>query len=328
MTHRLEYIDSLRGLAMLMVVFGHCTQFSLRMEDNAGCITALFSAVMLPLFFFVSGLFAPPILRISQLKNRGLYILLPTLLMYMLYQWAYFGNWSHAIECFGGEYKWGYWFTLVLVAINLMHCIAAKIVRKKVMVLPTLIFLCIAVLILKQWDLLHNCAFLCRWFSLRLLAEHLPYYIIGMACKQYWGLFHRIINNEWMMALALIIFIILFNTERGGMYKAMVIGTLGCLLTYRICFANQQMLSSATFIGRQLTMIGRYTLPIYLVHYFFFLGMKMPEAGMWLANSTQHWWLTILTCIILTIIITYSSILVARIMESISPAMYKYVLGK
>lgn len=252
----------------------------------------------------------------------------PTLIMYLLYQCAYFGNWSHAIECFGGEYKWGYWFTLVLVAINLMHFIVAKIVRKEVLVLPALIILCIALLILKQWDWSHNGAFLCRWFSLRLLAEYIPYYIIGMACKRYWIFFHRIINKEWMMALALVSFIILFNLDCGGMYKAMVVGALGCILTYRICYANQQLLSSTTFIGRQLIMIGRYTLPIYLVHYFFFLGMKMPEAGIWLANSTQHWWLTTLTCIILTLIITYSSVLTAKLMESISPSMKKYVLGK
>lgn len=62
MTQRLEYIDVLRGVAMLMVIFCHCTQFALGMEENAGCVASVFSAVMLSLFFFVSGIFAPPIL--------------------------------------------------------------------------------------------------------------------------------------------------------------------------------------------------------------------------------------------------------------------------
>ena len=325
---RIEYIDALRGFAMLMVIFCHCTLFALEMEENAGCVVSIFSVVMLPLFFYISGLFALPHLRFSQIKNRGLYILLPTLIMYLLYQRVHFGIYSHAIEYLGEEYKCGYWFTLVLVTINLMHFIVSKIVRKEVLVLPALILLCIALLILKQWDWSHNGAFLCRWFSLRLLAEHLPYYIIGMACKRYWEWFHRIIRNERVMALIFITFILLFNLDRGGMYKAMVIGILGSILAYRICFANQQLLSSATFIGRQLTIIGRYTLPIYLVHYFFFLGINMSEIGTWLASTTHHWLLTTLTCVILTIVITYSSILVAKLMESISPEIKPYVIGK
>ena len=60
--NRLEYLDSLRGLVMLMVVFSHtCVNFCLDCKDGL-LISQIFAILMLPGFFFTSGWFTRIIL--------------------------------------------------------------------------------------------------------------------------------------------------------------------------------------------------------------------------------------------------------------------------
>lgn len=57
MNKRLTYLDSFRGIVMLMVVFCHtCGDFCLDCKGSVW-LGRIFSIVMLPGFFFVSGWF-------------------------------------------------------------------------------------------------------------------------------------------------------------------------------------------------------------------------------------------------------------------------------
>ena len=57
MNKRSEYLDCLRGIVMLMVVFSHtCGEFCLNCKDFFW-LNRIFSIVMLPGFFFISGWF-------------------------------------------------------------------------------------------------------------------------------------------------------------------------------------------------------------------------------------------------------------------------------
>lgn len=58
MQKRLEYIDSLRGLAILLVVFMHVPQYGLG-SAAGGYYMMLARMLAVPLFFFISGLFVP-----------------------------------------------------------------------------------------------------------------------------------------------------------------------------------------------------------------------------------------------------------------------------
>lgn len=48
-------------------------------------------------------------------------MLLPTLFMFLLYVFFYWGNMSQLGYCALGEYKWGYWFTFALFLMNCLH---------------------------------------------------------------------------------------------------------------------------------------------------------------------------------------------------------------
>ncbi len=65
MKQRLAYIDCMRGIAMLMVVFCHVEGYSLSIQEK-GFIASAISIPMLSNFFFISGLFTPPCCLISS----------------------------------------------------------------------------------------------------------------------------------------------------------------------------------------------------------------------------------------------------------------------
>lgn len=59
MNQRLEYIDCMRGIAMLMVVYCHVEGFCFNLK-RPEIIASAISVPMLSNFFFISGLFTPP----------------------------------------------------------------------------------------------------------------------------------------------------------------------------------------------------------------------------------------------------------------------------
>ena len=67
MNKRLEYLDCMRGIVMLMVIFCHTNQFSL--VNDPFWISNIFSSIMLHGFFFISGWFTQFNLREGGIKK-------------------------------------------------------------------------------------------------------------------------------------------------------------------------------------------------------------------------------------------------------------------
>ena len=77
--NRLEYLDCLRGLVMLMVVFSHtCGNFCLDCKDGFW-IGQIFAILMLPGFFFTSGWFTRISLSGGAIFKRLKLMLVPTM---------------------------------------------------------------------------------------------------------------------------------------------------------------------------------------------------------------------------------------------------------
>lgn len=258
-------------------------------------------------------------------------MLLPTALMFLIYVFLFWGNIEKLGYCAFGEYKFGYWFTFALFLMNVLHwgvsvCLKKVEKHKDMAMFVSMGFLAAVLIVLKTWDWNQNHALLANWFSIRLISMYFPFYLLGMLCRYKVEVFHHLMSNEYVMAALMLAFSVGLLHENGGFWFGMLMGVFGTLLLYRFCYFYQGFFSENTLVGRQLSMIGRHTLPIYLMHYFFFLGLKLPMVGEWL-DSPSLWFAKIIVALILTLLITYASMGMFKVV-AISKPLAKILLGK
>lgn len=324
---RIAYLDCLRGLAMLMVVYGHTVGFALKLSDvgTLGWLISSFCFIQLQLFFFVSGYFAPPspIFNYRHIRSRLLYLMLPTVVTFLVYVLFRDKSLEHLDIYLSDEYKFGYWFPFVLFEMNIIHYFLSLILSNTKRFLLIMAAVCAILILLKDWDWYHNGTFLCRWFSLRLVASYLPFYLLGIIVAQYCNVVNRYANSHIVYGIALAGFALSFIIPMSGFYSSMLKALLGLTVVFCLFYRHQQHVSE-TFIGRQLMLIGRYTLPIYLIHYFLLPGMNIP----WLQHiGPSFGWLTTMICLATTCMIVYLSMSIAYVMSH-SRVLHLLFLGK
>lgn len=128
MKARVEYIDSMRGVAMLMVVIFHVSYGCFHSENIITSVSC--AQFQLPLFFMVSGFFAGKIVEntfVKVLKDKFCTLVVPALLMLLLYCMTMNIPYLSALK---KMLKDGYWFTLVLYEFVVIFAFSALITKK------------------------------------------------------------------------------------------------------------------------------------------------------------------------------------------------------
>lgn len=113
--NRKAWIDCLRALAILLVIYRHVYGFTFDCSESADhtIIGTIFPLLALPLFFFISGFlsvkkpnYQRSLLYFSEkIKQRFVQLLIPTAIFYILLS-------NFVIKL---PFPGGYWFTLVLL---------------------------------------------------------------------------------------------------------------------------------------------------------------------------------------------------------------------
>lgn len=295
-TKRIEYIDALRGLTMILVVFSHVEMTSFGITAPT-FINSLFMSFRMPLFFWVSGFIAykasiqwnwPTWWQMS--KKKLLVQLIPTLVFGLIYTYAYYGTDIQTFITHNG--KLGYWFTIALLEIFLIvyttnTCLYSsnpKTHRKRMLVALILIsgILFLTKIILKMHPALNEAG---NVLSLHHSFNYFQYFAFGYICSMYKDEFNKILDNKYFAASVIVLFAALFYTKSSyitthagnsmDMWKIldiiaeMIAGYLGLLIVYNTFRTYQNSFTSDKKAGKVLQFIGKRTLDIYLLHYFF-----------------------------------------------------------
>lgn len=275
MRQRLEYIDALRGLAILLVVFMHVPQYGFG-QSVGGYYMELATLLAVPLFFFISGLFAPlkltPPSSITKIKKRVYSILFPTIVIGGLYAIL---NHISAMDMLQDRFKAGYWFTITLfeyfVIVDVLRLMACKSQR--------------------LYDaLLIGASIVCYGLSMptvqRMYGDITIAHILGLAQWKYFifftlGMFVKrasetIISDKGGAAIVSTFLIVyaanaICDFQFGGLLyniNLLLKETSIVLMAYYVFYTYRYQFSSQTRVGKWLSKIGTYTLEIYLIHYF------------------------------------------------------------
>lgn len=334
MTRRIEYIDAMRGLAMIMVVIGHF--FSLSFHYLNPLFLNINAALQLPLFFMISGFFAPHMLKESFSKavwNKFVRLVIPGILMFSIYVWVFDLNFTNGLY---DPFKYGYWFTLVMFGYTIIYYIISKFT--KVLRLSNKTTTCIHLIsgVLITYiglgsDRLSAELPILDLFS-TVLYNYYFYYALGAILFTNRSLILNSLSNKWLLGGGILFYTIgqiaiaKYGTDSlhyGSGITHLCIVSIALLIIWKL-FDSYPQLSKTSAISRFFTLVGRRSLDVYFIHYFF-IPKDLSSWGLYF-QSTDGIFISYLCAIILSIPLIYVSMGVGYILR-LSPITSKLLLG-
>ena len=308
MTKRITYIDALKGLAIILVVWGHIAEKSMGVENMP--FNYMYGSFHMPLFIFLSGLFAYKGMQKASwqyvgnfLRKKAVRILLPFLVIGGCYSLIV----EHSFTAVYSGEMGGYWFLPALFI-----CMVMGLVQRSV------------ALIFRGGKIADLLAFILVWgaaSSLWVLKLPIPYWLAALKSFPYFMAGHffasyglltgGFIQKQWVKTSAILLYV-------AAMAYTRICG--GHFLNFTGLFAIMFLLAlAAQYEGRLpkwLSAVGRYSLEIYVLHWFFL--PKMPSWGAFLLGQDSfngNFILTAMVCSMVSVFIIAACIIVAKIIK-------------
>lgn len=283
---RIQYIDCLRGAAMLMVVYSHVLSFMMgRVQPSP--LGQYMRDVMLPLFFFISGFCAYKANREWNLRSLGQQmwgktraILVPTIIMFLLMMLYSGQNAMDVAFCYD---KSGYWFTWVLFQILIVYIVfdaaSRRFSNRWCRLVVTILPLGLFAVIFRFVGYGSQAACLFEWVK---VVGFYYFFLAGVLVRWFQPQVQKVLANRYVSSGLFLTALVAYN-QFGG--KAMI---LNVLLVY---FVFQSVESWFSRQGNRLThvlsTIGRNTLEIYFIHFFLLFTIPVvPECLVSLGSDT------------------------------------------
>ena len=338
--HRIGYIDALRGLAMILVVYFHIAAYGFGSYEIG--YNDIIERFRMPTFFFISGWLFYKAGRIwdrqtitGMIHKKFMVQIIPTAVFLLLYLTMF--NLLD-ISSFGSDKK-GYWFTFVLFEYFVIYILAEALLNRRdsaigeMRVFVIMFLLSITAFYYAKYYTRHATE-LGTWkdilgFLSFVKIRHIIFFWFGTFVRRHFDLFIRLTNNRYVTAILIVLFtaIIVWPVVlsiNGVEYIAYLIaglsGTVVCFTFFRI---HEQHFSQETWCGRGLQLIGRRTLDIYLIHYFV-LPYDLVSPNIWL--QYHHNTLFVPMALILALWVVIISLVISSLLR-VSPLLAKYLFG-
>lgn len=337
---REEWIDCLRGITMLLVVMMHFEAECGRWMDFSKWV----SMIRMPLFVFISGYFtyspkivwSPGSLVIGHYFRRLKLIIWPSLVILVLYLPFYMDVYDFTLkDVIYKNTMAGYWYTFAIFEMFLL-CVPVVCMlnsRPSNKAIGTALLLILgAVAVYTHYYLTHSHMLVNKYILLFLVSKvtrYLPFFIAGILVHSYREKVWRICGNMWMpVILALIIFVFLnlhyhtpftFIENTSKPMPLMVVMTVCVFVSFS---GLQGVLNCSTRLGRILSLVGRNTLPIYLIHFFFnlWIGRVIIYGHFREFTMESVFWMPFV--MLMTVVITGSCLGIYLLLERIGVRKY------
>ena len=280
---RIGYIDTLRGLIMLMVVMTHVHRHSF--GGTGFSFNSLISAELMPFFFFISGLLlgrrtengVPGVKELAKYTGRKILTLcLPAFVFMGIYAFLFRISYS---DILWDAYKYGFWFTLVLAAFYLFWALLRLLFEKLCRVrkeTAVWIYLCAGVLVFFGTSFIRSPFFPWKNVALNNLfcvyhLQHFLYFTVGLLAGNRSERFLGLLQNQYVLFAAVCLYAscITIRYFTGNLLLEALLNpviALAFIVMLWSLFKKSEDCLLASRAGKTLSCIGKYTLDIYLLH--------------------------------------------------------------
>jgi fucose 4-O-acetylase-like acetyltransferase len=355
---RLGWLDALRGFTMLLVVTNHVALKSFGMQIRWSAALQFFLLFRMPLFFFISGYLAYKASRVWNARTLGELTLkklrvqiIPTAVFFLLFlamipTTPFIDSLNEALA---SSMKAGYWFTLVLLYMLLTFYLFSYVESKLSSVFPLVASFLLPLLFIISLGFFETC-YLPRQFSWALghkgppnaflnysslveMFRYFPFFLYGAMVHRHWERAQRLMDSRWffpvVVVLALLTTLEVIKWHYLRMEWASLPHTLAMFLLLTMVFMffrhYSDFFSDKTALGRGLQFIGRRTLDIYLLHYFFL--PKLPMVGEFFRVNRHNFILDTTAALAVALVVVAFCVITSQLLR-VSPFLKKYLFGR
>ena len=304
---RIEYIDTLKGIAIILVLIGHIIPHCFGYTDDP--IYRVIYSFHMPLFIFLSGFLCNTRLTLKKRTEKAIKLLSPFFCSVFLY--SVYANITVSQIMFAAN-KMGFWYLMVLAVFYLVMPGGKQSDSLKAFI----------------YECIHGCIvmflFVIAYFSLPTYLYNLfcvdsyihlwPFFFLGSLTRKY-NFIEYLKNNNILFSFAFIAYFISFSMYTMGWPKIIICVTnLSAVMVFFYVFSN--MNNTAGWGERMLRWFGRNTLYIYIFHFFItrrFASVK--ELGTWFFN-TQNYLVEVLFLFAYSFVIACISIFIGKIIRT------------
>jgi fucose 4-O-acetylase-like acetyltransferase len=329
---RLEYMDLLKGIAILLVVFGHLIQAN-TLESSRHPIFSYIYSFHIPLFMFLSGYvgfksynFTSIKEAIYRLSNKFRSLLIPYFIWPMIvYNFFLVTEYKFSLcnQIIDLVTKWNslwfLWYLFILYCIYSINLLIYNIIKSKNKLLFDIIsysiFLCIGITL--------------KYFKVALFVDidsfilYSIFFFGGILISKY-SFLSNFILNKIVFFVSSVVFLILI-----GQYNYFDLGIKNKIIkmiisgSAIISFYNLSLFfTKDSLIIRRLKYYGKYTLVIYVTH---FTMLKLWTDSTTISNLSNLY--TTIIILIMSVIVIETCILIKRIV-SFSPYLDFILYGE
>lgn len=326
--YRIESIDILRGFAIILVVLGHIVESN--GQPNSILYNWIYSFHM-PLFMCISGFVTRHSYQLNSEFNKGhlLYvykkfrsIMVPYLVWGALIQPFFFTNIQNKLDYISIMKSMfvtntSFWFLPCIFGLIIIFSIymgLKRIIRKKSWLIDFTILLILIINISGSYYFTH-------YDFLRSIQSYFLPFFIGVYAAENDKFRKFTFSNVHTYAIAIVIFSLVvgfFGVNTGVLNK--FIRLITGILSLPICFYFVKHINFPVIVKNQLIFIGRNTLAVYLMHYYFLNAINLSA---WKENNV----LINIFFLIISIMVIYICIGLSKFFE-INPILSTLVLGK
>jgi len=162
---------------------------------------------------------------------------------------------------------------------------------------------------------------------------HFPFFVFGNIVHRYWERSQRIMDSRWFYPVVVILVILatidvlkFHNLRMEWTNLPSTVAKFGLLTIVFMYFRHYaEYFTQLTVVGRSLQYIGRRTLDIYLIHFFFM--PNVPAIGKFFYQNRHNFVLDTTLSVLVALLIIGFCIITSNILR-VSPFFKKYLFGR